>query len=112
MDITITPHKKPQESIKITLSGEKPKTISGEDLFALITKNNGGKSGGRFPPIGGPLYHGVILKFNQLPAPPPGLVQVTITFNALLYETSFTIGWKTKTAEMKIGGECFRIEVL
>lgn len=99
MPIEITRNKISKAKITVQTSRDETAVIRGKNLFDLVP-GNFQKS----------LYEGLVLEFEQLSGPEAGSVRVKIAFG-ILYTTVFTLGWKTKAAEVGIGGECYRIEL-
>ena len=101
MPARITTPKNLKGAIDILTSSQKTSFVSGDQLLTL--------RGGHF--VRKKPYEGIVITIDQLAGDEAGSLRVNVRFG-MMRMVVFTLGWKNKAADICIGDDSFRIELV
>ncbi len=101
MPAQITTPKNPKGVIHLHTSPRKTQYVSGEQLLALRGEHFAREKN----------YKNIVIVVDELEGDVAGSLRINVRFGTLKMVT-FTLGWKNKHADIFIGDDSFRIELI
>lgn len=101
-NVRITTPRNSEKSLELSASPEKSTIISGRQLLELMKNRHF---------FNKKTYDGIVIVIDELSGTEAGSLRINIRFG-MARTVTFTLGWKNRQADICIGDDCFRIELV